>query len=101
MVGIACKALAQFRVLCCYTYRAGIHMTLTHHNATFYYQCSSSYPPFFSTQQCSNSNIAPGFHLSVCLYSYTAAQFVANQGLMRFCQPQFPGQACMFNGAYW
>jgi hypothetical protein len=61
--------------------RAGIEVTLTHHDATFDHQRRGCETHFVSAQQCANHDIATGFHLSVGLHGNAAAQFIKDQGL--------------------
>ena len=91
------KLGAQYRVLRSNADRAGIEMTLAHHDATFHHQRRCRKTDFIGAQQGSDSHVATGFHLSVSLNPHPATQSVQYQSLLGFRQAQLPGRAGMLD----
>jgi len=90
MLGLAAEFLAQHRVLRGHTNRAGVEVTLAHHDAAFNHQWGSRKTKFISTQQRANHHVAAGFHLAIGLHANAASEPVQNQRLLGFGQANFP-----------
>ena len=71
MIGTAVELLPKLRVLGRDTYRAGIQVALTHHDAAHRYQRGSRETDFFSTQQEGHCDVAAGFDLAISLQYYS------------------------------
>ena len=97
MLWLAAEFLAQHRVLCGHTNRAGIQVTFAHHDAAFDHQRGSGKAEFVSAQQRANYHITAGFHLAVGLHSNAATQAVQHQRLLGFGQADFPWAACVLD----
>ena len=80
------------------TDRAGIEVTLAHHDATFHHQRCGGETKFIRAQQCADHHIAPRFDLAVDLHRDAAAQAIQHQRLLRFSEPQLPRCARVFDG---
>ena len=96
---LAVEILAQLRILCCHTHRAGIKITYTHHNAADSYQRCCCKAEFLRTQQSGDNNIASCHQLTVCFQCYTVTQIIQQQRLMRFHKSQLPRQSGMVDGS--
>ena len=94
------EAFAQFWVLSGHAHRAGVQMAFAHHDTTLNHQRSGCDAPFFSTQEGSYGDVSSGFHLTVCLHGYAASQSVPHQGLVGFCEAEFPWQTGMADGTH-
>ena len=101
VLGFAGKTLAQFFVLGGDTDRAGIQMTLAHHDATFDDQGRSCEAKLIGTQQCADNDITAGTHTTVDLHGNSATQFVQHQGLVCFGQAKLPRTAGVADGSQW
>ena len=91
------KEFSQFRILSCNTYRTGIAVTLTHHQATETNQNCSGKTKLFRTKQCTDNHITPGFQLAINLKPNPVTQHIQSQRLLGFCQSQFPWQTNVFD----
>ena len=85
------KAPAQFRVLGGDANRTGVQVAFAHHDAAFNDQRCRGEAEFIGAQQGTYHDIAAGTHTAINLYRYTAAQVIHDQGLVGFCQSDFPG----------
>jgi len=94
---LAGKAFTQFRVLCSNAYRAGVKVTLTHHDTTLNHQRCCRKAKLVCTQQGADHHVTASFHLAVNLQHYTATQLIQYQSLLCFRQAQFPWCTCMFH----
>ena len=68
MLRLAGEALAQHRVLCSDTDRAGIEVALAHHDAALDDQRRGSEAEFVSTEQGANDHVTAGAHAAVDLH---------------------------------
>ena len=91
MLWLTGKALAQLRVLSGDANRAGVEVTLTHHQAAFSDQRCGGKAYFVSTEHSRDHYVAACSYAAVRLYSNTAAQTVHNEGLVGFSKADFPG----------
>ncbi len=90
MLGRAGEALAQHRVLRRYADRAGVEMTLAHHDAARRDQRRGGETEFVRAEQCADGDIAPGAQAAIDLHRDAAAQIVEQQGLLRLGETDFP-----------
>ncbi len=97
VLGLAGKFLAQLRILRRDTDRAGIEMTLAHHDAAQGDQRRGREAEFFGTQYRRNRDVATGFELAVGLHYDARTQVIHHQCLVGFGQTQFPRQAGVFD----
>jgi len=70
--------------------RAGVEMTLAHHDATLDNQRCRGKTEFVRTEQRADHNVAAGLHLTVGLNADAATQLVEHQRLLGFSQTEFP-----------
>ncbi len=82
MLRLAGKEGSQFRILRSHAHRAGVHMTLTHHDTAFGNQSSRRNAKLLGSQQDGHRNVATRFDLSVGLYCDTTTQIVHDERLM-------------------
>ena len=68
-------------------------MAYAHHDTSRGYQGSGRETKFLSSKQAGNGYIPPGFKLSVTFQDYPVPQVIPYQGLLGFCDPEFPGEA--------
>ena len=83
------EASAKFLILRRHTYRAGILVAFTHHDAAQYNQSAGCKTELFGTQHRHQHDVTTGFQLSVHLQHHLPAQTVQYKGLLRFTQSQF------------
>ena len=93
VLGLAGEALAQLRVLRRHAHRAGVEVTLAHHDAAFHHQWRGREAEFVGAEQCADGHIATGFHLAVGLHRDAPAQIVQHQRLLGLGQTNLPGTA--------
>src|SRR5690606_27394511 len=67
MIRVASKVFAKLWILCCNTYRTGIQLAHTHHDAAHYDKWCCCKPKLLSSKQCCNCNISAIHHLTVSL----------------------------------
>ena len=91
----------QVFILSTDTNRTSIGLALPHHDAAHGYQSRRTYTIFLCTKHRSHNNITACAQPTIRAQSYSLAQIVHSQNLMRFCQPHFPRQASKFNGCRW
>ncbi len=92
MFRFADKALAQFGVLRGNTDRAGIQVTLAHHDTALGNQRRGGKTELVGTQQGADNHVTTGTHTAIHLHRDSAAQVVQYQGLMGFGQADLPGR---------
>ena len=85
----------QLRILCSYSHRTSIGMTLTHHHTTQYNQYRGSESEFFCPQQSHADDIASGLQLSVGLQTHLSAESVEHQCLLCLAQTDFRRDTCV------
>ena len=73
VLGLAVKFRAQHRVLRCDADRAGIQMALAHHDAPGGDQRRRREAELVRAEQCTDDDVAAGFHLAVDLHGDAAA----------------------------
>ena len=71
-------------------------MALAHHDAAHGHQRRSGKSELFGAQQRGDGHVAAGLQFSVGLHAHAAAQIVQHQHLLRFRQPELPGNAGVF-----
>ena len=98
MLRLAGKALAQFRVLRGDADRAGVQVTLAHHDAAFNDQGCGGKAELVGTEQGTDNHITTGTHAAINLHGYAAAQVVQHQGLVGLCKADFPRRSGMLYG---
>ena len=99
VLGRACEARAQNRVLGGDADGAGIQVALAHHDAAHGDEGHCGEAEFFRAEQGGDDDIAAGLQLAVGLHADAAAQIVEQQDLLRFREAEFPGQAGVLDGA--
>src|SRR4051794_36434544 len=77
------ELLSKLRILGCDTDRAGIQVTLPHHDATQSNERCGRETEFLSTQQSGDHDVPTRLQFTVNLYANTAAQVVHHQHLLR------------------
>ncbi len=93
VIRLAGEILAQLRILRRHAHRAGVEMADAHHDAAQNHQRRRGETKFLRPQQRGDHHIAPRLQLAVGLHNDAASQVVEQERLMRFRQPQFPGNA--------
>ena len=83
------------------TDRAGIEVTLSHHDAAQCDQRGGGESIFLSTEQRGNHNVPPRLQLTIRLDTDATSQVIFDKGLMRFRKPQFPRQTRVFDAGEW
>ena len=97
LVRIASELRAQALVLRTDTDRAGVRLTLTHHNAAHRDQCGGADPELFRAHHGSHDDVTPSPQTSICAECHAPTQVVHRQNLMRFRQTHFPRQTSIFD----
>ena len=82
MLWLAFEFAAQLRILCGNADRAGVEMTLAHHDTARGNKRGGGKAEFVCPQQRANHHIAPGAQAANHLHGNAAAQIVQNQRLM-------------------
>ncbi len=95
--GLPVNLLAQRRVLGGHADRAGVEVADAHHDTAQGHQRRGGETELLGAEQGGDGHIAAGLQLAVGLDDDPAAQVVQQQGLVRFGQPQFPGQPGMLD----
>ena len=93
VLGLAGETAAQHRILRGHAHRAGVEMTLAHHDAALGHQRCRGKAEFIGAQDAADHHVASGLHLTISLNSHAAAQTVEHQRLLRFRKPQLPRRA--------
>jgi len=73
--------------------RTRVEVANPHHDAAMARAAAVAKPEFLSPKQRRNYDIPPVFQLAVRFDDDARAQVVEDEGLMRFGQPHFPGNA--------
>ena len=84
------EALAQHRVLRRHADRAGVQMTLAHHDAAGGDQRRGGEAELVGPQQRADHHVPAGAQTAIDLHRDAAAQAVQHQGLLRLRQADFP-----------
>ena len=87
--------LPQYRILGRHADRAGIEMTLAHHDAAERNQRRGGKTEFIRTQQRANGDIAPGAQSAIHLHGNPTTQPVQHQSLLRFGKADLPRRSGM------
>ena len=95
VLGLAGETAAQHRILRGHAHRAGVEVTLAHHDAALGHQRCRGKAEFIGPQDAADHHVASGLHLTIGLDAYPAAQAVEHQRLLRFGKPQLPRRAGM------
>ena len=95
------ETLSKLRILCCNTYRAGIEITYTHHDASHCYKWSCGKTKFLCTKNCCNGNITSCHQLTVCLDTHFISQSILNQCLVGLSQTKLPRKSRIVDRALW
>ena len=95
--GLPVEFLSKLRILCGDADRAGVEMTLPHHDAAERDERCGCEAVLFGSQQRCDDNIAASLELAVCLQANSASQVVHDQRLVRFSDPEFPWQTSVFD----
>ncbi len=74
-------------------------MTLPHHDAAHRDQRSRREAEFLGPEHAGDNHVAPRLQLAICLQLHAAAEVVEHEGLMRFRDPEFPGEPRMLDGS--
>ena len=88
--GLAAEQLSQRGVLRGDANRAGVEVTLPHHDATERDQRGGGKAELFGSQQAGDHDIAARLELAVRFQADSTAQVVQNERLMSFGDAQFP-----------
>ena len=98
MLRLTGEALAQHRILGGDTDRAGVQMTLAHHDAAFDHQRRGGETELIGTEQGADDDVATGLHLTVNLNADTRTQAVEHQGCWVSARPSSHGEpACLMD----
>ena len=97
MLRLAGKAFAQYRVLCGDTDRAGIEMTLAHHDAALNHQRRGGKSELIGAQQRADEHIANSFHLAIRLDTNATTKTIQHQRLLRLGEAELPRRAGMLD----
>ena len=97
VLGLALEAPAQHRVLRRHADRAGIEMTLAHHDAARRDQRRGGEAELIGAEQRADDDVAPGADAAVDLHGDAAAQALRDQRLVRFGKPDLPRAAGMLD----
>ena len=87
------ELLAQLGVLRGDADRAGVEVTLPHHDAAERHERRGGEAELFGTEDRGDHDVAAGLEAAVGLQDHAAAQVVEHQRLMRFGDAEFPRQA--------
>ncbi len=98
MLWLTFEALAQLRILRRNTHRAGVEVTLAHHDATSCNQWCGGKTELVRSQQGTDDNVAPGAKAAIHLDSDPSAQVVEHQGLVGFRKANFPWRSGVLDG---
>ena len=90
---LAGELLAQLRILRRDADRAGVQVTLAHHDAAERDQRRGGEAEFFGAEERGDGDVAAGLELTVGLQHHAAAQVVHHQRLVRFGDAELPRQA--------
>ncbi len=101
VLGLALEALAQHRVLRRNTDRAGVEVTLAHHDAAGRDQRCGGKAELVGAEQRADHDVAAGADAAIDLYGDAAAQPVGHQRLVRFGKPDLPRRAGMLDRGEW
>ena len=96
---LARETRAQHRVLRSDANRAGVQVTLTHHDAAHGYERRGRKTELLRAQQSRNHHVPARLQLAVGLDFDTSAQIIQQQHLLRLSQSKLPGQPCMLDRA--
>ena len=89
---------AKRRILSRNPGRAGVLLTLAHHQAPHRHERRRSEAEFISAEHGADHNVSAGLDLPVHLQPYTAAEIIHDERLLHFCEPDFPCAAGVLNG---
>ena len=93
VLGLALELGAQHRVLRGDADRAGVQVTLAHHDAAGRDQRCGCKAELVGTEQRADDNVAPGSHAAVDLHGDAPAQAVQHERLVRLSEADLPGGA--------
>ncbi len=97
MLRVPPKFHPQLRILGRHADGTGIEMAGAHHDAAEDHQGGRGESEFLGAEKGGENDVAPGLELAVRLHRDAVAQAVEEQGLVRFGQPQLPGESRMMN----
>ncbi len=95
---LAHETLTQLWILSGHAHRAGVEMTLAHHDTAFRNEGRGGETELVRAQQGADGHVAARAHAAVHLHADTRAQAVEHQGLVGFRQANLPGGAGMLGG---
>ena len=83
------EVLAQLRILCGYTHRTGISITLTHHHAAQHNQRQCAKRELVGSQHGHDDHILGSLQLTIRLQANLVAQTIHHECLLCLCQSDF------------
>src|SRR5665213_3315343 len=99
VLGLACEARSQNRVLSRDADGASVQVTFAHHDAAHGDERHGGKAVFFGAKQRGDNNIATCLEFAIGLHADAAAQIVEQKYLLRFSETEFPGQAGVLDRA--
>mmetsp|Transcript_22651 Transcript_22651/g.65931 ORF Transcript_22651/g.65931 Transcript_22651/m.65931 type:complete len:300 (+) Transcript_22651:1079-1978(+) len=92
MLGLARELFAQQRVLGGHAHGARVQVALAHHDAPQGDEWRCREAELLGPEECSDHHVAPVLQLAVGLELHPGPEVVQHQGLLRFGDPELPGQ---------
>ena len=87
---LSCEALSKKRVLCSDSYRAGILVADTHHNAAHCDKRSCSKAVLLCAEHCGYSHVTACHKLTICLDDYLFTKTISDKSLMSLRYTELP-----------
>ena len=93
---LTAESSAQLWILGCDTYRTCVEVANTHHYAPGHDQRSCCESKLFGAEERGDNDVATRFELPIDLHNDSVAKIIQQQGLLGFCESEFPRSASMF-----